>query len=69
MSENIKEVVIRGKQERKWGSAEAICYVCKFGEGVEPCINYENGVGKEGVGNNCPWFIEDSEFKSDKVFK
>lgn len=59
MSSNIKYVVIKGTQKREWGSPEAICYVCKLGEGIEPCINYKNGVGKEGVGNHCSYFIEE----------
>lgn len=61
MSENTIEIVIKGTQKREWGSSKAICYICKLGEGIEPCVYYEKGVGKEGVGNNCPWFIcEDS---------
>ncbi|WP_315069242.1 hypothetical protein [uncultured Clostridium sp.] len=45
-------------KKREWGSKEAKCFVCEFGwsESGEPCNNFNEGVGKEGVGNNCPWF-------------
>lgn len=65
MNTNIKRRIIEGNQRREWGSDEAICYICALGEGVEPCVYFANGVGKEGVGNNCPWF-EDEDIKKLK---
>lgn len=44
--------------KKEWGSENSICIICDFGwsKTGEPCKNFNEGVGKEGVGNNCPYF-------------